>query len=206
MEVERLSFRKLAVGMVSGLLLTFTAGQAAAVPSFTVYTSQALWQAAVSAFFTEDFNDLALQPGVSFTLNGSNHGVGGISGGVFEDIVTPGVGDTEWNFAFPIIGWGGTWDLAVPGGQGTGIDVLADGSAVSLSPSIINTTQGTFWGFVSDTPFTNVHLFADGQPEGTQETYTLENMVYAPVPEPATLFLVGSGMLGIAVKRRRGKH
>ncbi len=192
--------KTLGIGALAAILLTGAAGPASAVV-FTEFNSFAGWVAAVGpSSQLENFSDATLLPGVSFALTGSGHTGAGISSGVFNDRLVPG-STTTWTFAVPIYGFGGRWDLR-PGGPGLGIDVFANGLSVFAGPSIDENFAGQFWGFTSDTPFTMVRLQTDGQ-GGSAETYNLDNMVFAPVPEPGTMLLVGSGLVGLALKRRR---
>ena len=64
---------------------------------------------------------------------------------------------------------------------------------------------GQFVGFTSDTPFSSVTIAAL-----TGFSYTLDTLVYgdarALVPEPASIGLLGLGLMAWAVKRRRGRN
>jgi len=66
--------------------------------------------------------------------------------------------------------------------------------------AISNSYDGEFWGFTSDTPFTSVKLV--GGSGSNQQNYRLDDMVYSPVPEPATLGLVALGGLGALLRRK----
>ena len=66
--------------------------------------------------------------------------------------------------------------------------------------SISNSYGGEFWGFTSDTPFTSVKLV--GGSGSNQQNYSLDDMVYSPVPEPATLSLLALGGL-VLIRRKR---
>jgi hypothetical protein len=171
-----------------GVILLFVVGsaQAATVNFFSDKTS---WSSAAGSFVTEDFNDATLNPDVSVVSS-----VGNIAGGIWSDRIT-GSQTTAFSFAPQINSFGGDWDLAGPGGSGSGITLtmtLFDGGTELLSQEISASLAGTFWGFTSDESFTSVMLTL-GSGRGV-ETYHLDNMVYAAVPVPAAVWLFGSGL------------
>jgi hypothetical protein len=57
---------------------------------------------------------------------------------------------------------------------------------------------GQFVGLISDTPFDFVAFGAPGP-----LPYTLDDLTYVAVPEPASLLLMGAGLLGLAALRSR---
>lgn len=168
----------------------------------TVYTDKASWGSAFSTVATEDFSDTVLNAGVTVVSD-----AGSVTGGIWSDRMDPSGDTTTFSFASAIFGFGGDWDLAGPGGQGTGIAItltlLAGGTEV-LTTEIPRTTAGTFWGFVTDVAFTDVLLTA-GTQQGVAETFHMDNMVYSasPVPVPAAVWLFGSGLLGLLGVRRK---
>ncbi len=141
----------------------------------TIYTSRSLWENAVGAYAEESFSDITLNPGVSVDSD-----LGSILGGVWNDAIGDetipnGPSTTTWYFTPPIYAYGGNWDLAGPGGQGSSIRVYINSTLVGQIP---NTYSGQFWGFVSTEPFDNVFL-KKGTSTGWRELYEMDNMVYA---------------------------
>jgi hypothetical protein len=120
---------------------------------------------------------------------------------VWHDVLVPNGYTTTLTFATALTSFGGLWDLAGPGGPGTGINVYFDGVFAGL---IDHNTAGTFVGFSSLTPFTTVLLKADGQ-AGVAETYELASFTITKAPEPSTMVLLGSGAL-LALFRRLRKN
>ena len=114
--------------------------------AITVYTDRSAWESAVGAYDEEFFDDAILNPGVSVvTDNGLVQAGSGVLGpdGVWWDRVIPGEATTTWSFANPLVGFGAYWDLAGPGGPGTGIALTLDGELVGTE--IVNSTQGCFF-------------------------------------------------------------
>jgi len=177
--------------------------------AITVYTDRSAWEAAVSNYQEEFFDDAIFDPGVSVvTTNGLVQAGSGVLGpdGVWWDIVVPdGPGQpvtTTWSFATPLVGFGAYWDLAGPGGSGTGIALSLDGYA--LGTEIVNSTQGGFFGVTSTTPFNAVLVAAGTDPIGSQETYEMDNMVTSQIPAPGAILLgsIGAGLVGWLRRRR----
>jgi len=185
--------RLLAVLLGSALLTFGLPAGVLAVPTITVYPmDQTGWQSAVAAWETEDFSDATLNTGVSVVSDN-----GTVLGGVWDDQLIPGTAETTWTFDNPIVAFGGKWDLAGPGGPGTGIAVEIDGSWVAVG-EIPKEYAGEFWGFVSDEEFTQVLLKAGTDPGGGwAESYELDDMVYAgPMPVGGIVEQVNLSELG----------
>jgi hypothetical protein len=161
-----------------------------AMAATTVYDDdQAGWEAAVGSWETEDFEDSVVGPGISVT---STNGIvySQATNKLWYDSLTYDEEPTAWTtFTFddPIYAFGGTWDLGSQygdpdvGGPGSNIEVLMDGSWVSVGV-IDREYIDVFWGFVSTTPFTQVRLQGYND-EGWTERYTLDDMVYSFSPQ-----------------------
>jgi hypothetical protein len=177
--------------------ISVLAGTAGA--TIAVYTDLNSWRANLGSYETETFNDGTLHYGITVST-----GSGYITGNEWWDRVIPGQSTTTWSFPGQLNAWAADfWDLAGPGGPGTGIQVYLDG--VAVPSEIPNTTAGTFWGVTSDVPFSSVLVAAGTNPYGWCETYTMDNMSFSPVvPAPGAILLagLGTGLVGWLRRRR----
>lgn len=167
----------------------------------SVFTDKAAWEAAASKpFLTEDFADAQLNAGVSVVSSESGHINPSLE--VYQDVLastSQNEPTTVWTFAPAVTGFGGNWTLGGPGGSGNSLQVyIADSS--EYVGFISNSYSGGFWGFMSDVPLESVRLVGGS---GThQQHYSLDDMVYVPIPEPGTLVLAWVGV-GVVMAGQR---
>ncbi len=194
--------------LVAAVVLGGLASPAGAF-STTLYTDKTAWQTALGGPFSqESFDDATLNPGISVVST-----KGTVTGGYWSDQIDASpLQTTTFSFTPDIIAFGGNWDLAGPGGAGTGIILtLIGGSTYQVPTELPDTIAGSFWGIISDTAFTSV-LLTQGTQSGVCETFHMDDLVYAPagggggqVPVPGAVWLLGSGLAGLVGLRKRVK-
>jgi hypothetical protein len=152
-----------------------------------VYTDLTLFLADLAGLkcdpLVEDFSDDVLVDGVSY--KSTNIGPTYIADGTFNDrfgFVNP-AGFTRWTFKDCTRAFGAHFNLAEPGGPGSGIDVtiLADDIEVGTMPGDTN----GFWGFIADEDFKKVELTKDlSDCPGCAETYKMNDLRFCNTYDP----------------------
>ncbi len=197
------------------------AGSASAATVF--YTNQAAWNAAVSGpSVVENYESYGWSnPGGDQLVNNGSITLGGITYSFPDQLFGVGpnlnysasylLGNSylEWQTSpnQMLISWtnpvtAGAFNFGgFYGNAGINLSVtLGNGDAAT------GTTQQnafSFFGIITDTPFNTMTLNAD------QNYIVFDNLTYATgapaVPEPSTLALIGVGIAGLVISRRRAK-
>ncbi|MBN2293647.1 MAG: hypothetical protein JXM70_14555 [Pirellulales bacterium] len=181
-----------------GLTLAMFMSRASTVGASTiVYTDKTAWEnALIGQFLTEDFADDQLNTGVSFVSSESGHVNPAQEN--YQDVLTSESQNepmTIWSFTPEITAYGGDWTLGGPGGSGNSLRIYLADSSLYVG-TILNSYNGGFWGFISDTPFTSVKLI--GGSGTNQQHYSLDDMVYCPVPDPVPGDASGDGIVDVS--------
>jgi PEP-CTERM motif len=207
------------------LVLLFATSAFAGI-TFTAYSSYPTWSAATAGWSHYPFLGVPVNqsqnPGTSFLSSAGSFGPPrgvfvGTYNQVWTDRVTQQFNETTtwWITGLDLQAFGGYWDFS-PGGHGQGltltIALLGPGSqhvfdicgdpACNVPGQSYYVPDGTWFGVVGDAPFTSMTITADHQP-GSAETFDLAGLDLARVPEPGSLMLLGTGILGLAGAVRR---
>jgi hypothetical protein len=186
------------------VLIYWSSATSVAGAATTVYTDRAAWVDALGRqFLTEDFADAQLNDGVSFVS--SESGRINPAQQYYQDVLASTSQNepmTVWSFTPAITAFGANFTLGGPGGSGNSLLVYSDDT--TFVGAIPSSYAGGFWGFISDASLGSVKLI--GGSGTNQQTYNMDNMVYAPVPVPAAVWLFGSalGLLGWLTRRTAG--
>jgi hypothetical protein len=120
---------------------------------------------------------------------------------LFSEVVNPQI---------PFYAFGGFWDFSPAGpGQGLTLTLFFNGDSFNICgntgtgcPGGVLVPDGTFFGVITTSPFFFLGISADGQ-SGVAETFDLKGLdMVRPTPEPATMVLLGAGLLGFGLLRR----
>jgi hypothetical protein len=189
------------------LITTFNAS--ATLISFTDRTA---WEAAVNGdFILEDFSSAPMSDyfaspidvgDFTVSLTGSNFGSGwhligtggnnNFSGTSELQAATASDSTTTLDFDFSIYALGADWG-AVSDNRTTSFFI--DGIQLDI-PAL----NGGFFGFVSDTALNSSMMTLTS---GNADGFSIDNLVYAKVPEPSTIALLGLAFLGFTLGKRK---
>jgi hypothetical protein len=200
-----------------GLLATTPADAAV-----TVYTDQAAWLAAVSGVISENFESSPLgelAPGttdigafsitidqnfgdVAIVDNGNINGSRQFHGLLASDGTT--ILDFS-EFGSSIFGFAGTWNSTTTNDR---LTVTIAGTTIEFDDHLPGNGSG-FLGFVSTDPF-SILQFRTETVTSDGEAFDLDDVLIAtglasttPIPEPGTMGLLATSLLGLGLLRRR---
>jgi len=212
--------------MLAPVALAALAMSSSAHATFTVYTTQASFLAAISAPGVDTFNDLDFTAPLASPQNRTAGAYSyAASAGPISNFFPAGNAADVWlapnnrtdtitfsNFTSTVTGVGGFFFRADTNGLSTTtaatLTVTATDASGTVSQALVNPGVTTFLGFVSNGPITSLSVFVGTQGVGTVGVWPTVNdltMGVAAVPEPSTYALLMGGLvvLGAAARRAR---
>jgi hypothetical protein len=194
--------------ILSASALAIIAATGAQAITVTTFDDRATFESALVFFVSETFDG-----GPPFPLVTVTGGSVSFANDLLEDRINDDAAvSTTFDFAIDIAAFGGDFDLAGPGGVGSGISfAVSDGVTTEAVASLPGTAQG-FFGFIVDGPetFSQV-LLSELDPAAGIETYSLDDLTYGsgtppPIPVPAAMPLMLAGLAGFGLLARRRRR
>ena len=150
----------------------------------------------------EDLND-NVWDGATISFVGGGHTGLGVAGGKFGDRITT-TNSTVIDYARPILAFGADSFMSDANNNSLGLIINTDSGPVPVE--VPNSHAFDFFGFISDTPFSQI-ILTGGTQGGPVEEYMVDDVVTAqPIPIPAPgILLAGVAIAGLAAGRLRRK-
>ncbi len=199
--------------------------------TYTLYTDQTAWENAVGTFATETFpNSIDQATKITFesgiesevlgTLHHPFHNLVTVVGSFYGFVNVTGNQDIVWDFDSinSISAFGADFgSLNVPSGLTVTGNFDGSGDQTASIAGTIGATSG-FFGLVGLSVFDTLQWSSnDGNEFGAGESFYVRNFSYTassggsgppggtPVPEPTTILLFGTGLVGLVGVRLRRK-